>query len=68
MDSGTVIAVIASLTGIGFIVQLLLAPVKANQTRMEADIKELKTRMEGEIKELKALMNKLLEKQQQPGG
>ena len=57
MDSGTVIAVIASLTGIGFIVQLLLAPVKANQARMEADIKELK-----------ALMNKLLEKQQQPGG
>ena len=52
MDSGTVIAVIASLTGIGFIVQLLLAPVKANQARMEE-----------EIKELKALMNKLLEKQ-----
>ena len=71
----TVIALIALLTGTGFVVRLLLAPIKENQIRMEAELKsnqarmetELKSnqaRMEGDIKELKALMNKLLEKQQ----
>ena len=71
----TVIALIALLTGIGFVVRLLLAPIKENQIRMEAelksnqarmeeDIKSMKTRMvrmEGEIKDLKVLLTRFLE-------
>ena len=60
----TVIALIALLTGTGFVVRLLLAPIKENQIRMETDLISNQARMEGDIKELKALMNKLLEKQQ----
>ena len=59
----TIIALIALLTGIGFIVRLLLAPIRENQARMEAELKSNQARMEGDIKELKALLTKFLEKQ-----
>ena len=54
---GAVIAVISLLTGIGFIVSLLLGPVKNNQARLENS----QARLEKELKSYVANTNKKLE-------
>ena len=38
----TIVALIAVMTGLGFIFNLLLKPIKDNQARMENDIASLK--------------------------
>ena len=49
----TIIAVMAFLTGLGFIFNLLLRSVKDNQSKLGTEIKELKQDIKKETKEVK---------------
>ena len=53
-DTQTVIAVIALLTGLGFIFNTLLKPVKKDIAKMESDIATFKTEVKADIATVKA--------------
>ncbi len=59
LDPQTIIAVIALMTGLGFIFNLLLKPVKDNQGRFEKSLGNLEARQARFEKRLDSLENKL---------
>ena len=58
----TIIAVMAALTGMGFVFNILLKPLKENQARIEKRIDKLEARMdqfEARLDQLEARMGRL---------
>ena len=50
--TGTIVAVIALLTGVGIVFNLLLNPLKENQARIETELKEFKKEVTEKIEKI----------------
>ena len=57
-----VIAFVAVLTGLGFVFNLLLGPVKANQARLEKGLEKFKAEVNTNLEKIKIEVNTKLDK------
>ena len=55
----TVLVVLASISGLGYVFNLLLKPVKENQVRTQSDLKEVKEDLKDFKKDFKDLNYKV---------